>query len=490
MNVLGVFGATDVVHPAACVIRDGRLVAFAEEERFARVKQACGLYPARSIAWCLRQAELSLGDVHTMAFPWDANVNWFRMPLSMARSFVGSRLSKSAAHPRPVPGRPSMGSAALSGLQTLLHLHPWNLQERVILALRDGGFVRDPIPPLRFYRHHLCHAATAFYCSGLDEAAVLIFDGHGEEWTVSIYHGEGRSLRDVRHIGLPHSLGWFYSAATEYLGWDANEGEVKLMGLAPYGRPEPSLRAFVEEFLQLTNDGVRIDPDCIFYGRRSYGRFFGDKLVDRLGPPRSPDEELTQRHRDFAFAVQQRLEEAAVHLARLALRETGSRNLCVAGGVALNCKMTGTLHRARLAERLFVQPLSYDAGAAMGAAMLASEQAGDDCRFAMNHVQVGPEYDDAAIEAVLQRNGLSYRRCDDIADTAATLIADGKVVGWFQGRMEAGPRALGGRSILADPRRASMADVVNDKVKFRERWRPFALSILAELVAVRSGKRA
>jgi carbamoyltransferase len=485
MNVLGIFGATDVVHPSACLVRDGRLTAFAEEERFARVKQACGLFPAQSMAWCVRESGLSLGDIDAIAFGWDAAVNWVRMPLAMAGSFVRSRLSRrhGAETPASPSGRPAMGSAALAGLQTLLHLHPWNLQERVILALRDGGFVRDPVPPLRFYQHHLCHAATAFYGSGFDEAAVLVFDGHGEERTVSIYHGRGRSLRDVRHIGLPHSLGWFYAATTEYLGWDANEGEVKLMGLAPYGRPDPSLRSFVEEFLQLTPDGVRIDPECIFYGRRSYGRIFGDKFADRLGPPRAPHEEITQRHRDIAFAVQQRLEEAALHLARLAVHETGSRNLCVAGGVALNCKMTGTLHRARIADRLFVQPLSYDAGAALGAAMLAAQDAGDDCRFVMDHLQYGPAYDDAAIEAVLQRNGLLYQRCDDVADAAAALVASGKVVGWFQGRMEAGPRALGGRSILADPRHPSMSDTVNDKVKFRERWRPFALSILAERAA-------
>jgi carbamoyltransferase len=483
VNVLGVFGATDVVHPAACVLVDGRLVAFAEEERFARVKQASGLFPARAMASCLQQAGLSLRDVHALGFGWDANVNWFRLPLSMMRSFVRSRFASRTAPSPPPPGRPAMGSGALSGLQSLLHLHPWTLQERLILALREAGFVRDPIPPIRFYQHHLCHAATAFYASGLPESAVLVFDGHGEERTVSIYHGQGRSLRDVRHVGLPHSLGWFYSAATEYLGWDANEGEVKLMGLAPYGRPDATLRAAVEAFLELTPDGVRLDPDVIFYGRRSYGRFFGDKIVDRLGPPRSPDEELTQRHRDFAFAVQHRLEEAALHLARIALRETGSRNLCVAGGVALNCKMTGMLHRERLADHLFVQPLSYDAGAALGAGMLASEQAGDDCRFVMEHVQYGPEYDDAAIETVLRRCGVGYRRCDDIADTAAALVADGKIVGWFQGRMEAGPRALGGRSILADPRRIEMSDLVNDKVKFRERWRPFALSILAERAA-------
>src|SRR5688572_18078046 len=190
MNVLGMFGATDVVHPAACLLRDGRVVAFVEEERFARVKQACGLFPVRAMAWCLREGGLSLGDVDSLAFGWDANVNWMRMPLSMARSFARSRVAHLGPKaPASIPGRPAMGSAALAGLQTLLHLHPWNLRERLILALREGGFVRDRIPPLRFYQHHLCHAATAFYCSGLSEAAVLVFDGHGEERTVSIFHG-------------------------------------------------------------------------------------------------------------------------------------------------------------------------------------------------------------------------------------------------------------------------------------------------------------
>jgi carbamoyltransferase len=485
LNVLGVLGATDLLHPAACLLQDGRLVALAEEERFARVKQARGLFPAQAMAWCLRESGLSLSDVDVIAFGWDATVSWLRMPLSMARSFVGSRLTKTISRGATiaVPGRPPMGSAVLAGLQSLLHLHPRTVREGLILALREGGFVRDEIPPLRYYKHHLCHAATAFYCSGLSEAAVLVFDGHGEEHTISIYHGSGRSLRSVRHIGLPHSLGWFYSAMTEYLGWDPNEGEVKLMGLAPYGGPDPALHAFVAEFLRLTPDGVRVDPDCIFYGSRSYGRFFGDKIAARLGPPRGPAEEITQRHRDIAYAVQQRLEEAALHLARLALRETGSRNLCIAGGVALNCKMNGVLHRAGIADRLFVQPLSYDAGSALGAAMLAAEEGGDDCRFTMEHLQYGPAYDDATIETVLRRNGLCYRRSDDIVEDAAALVAQGKVVGWFQGRMEAGPRALGGRSIIADPRTAAMSDTVNDKVKFRERWRPFALSILAERAA-------
>ena len=484
--MLGVLGATDLLHPAACLLRDGRLVAFAEEERFARVKQARGLFPAEAMAWCLRDGGLSLRDVDALAFGWDANVSWLRMPLSMASSFLSSRLSPrtfARAPSAPATVRPPMGSAVLAGLQSLLHLHPWTVQEGLILALREGGFVRDPIPPLRFYQHHLCHAATAFYCSGLNEAAILVFDGHGEERTVSFYYGKDRSLRPLRHLRLPHSLGWFYCAMTEYLGWDANEGEVKMMGLAPYGRPDPALRAFVERFLELTPDGIRLDPDCIFYGRRSYGRFFGDKIADSLGPPRGSREEITQRHKDIAFAAQERLEEASIHLARLVLRETQSRNLCVAGGVALNCKMTGTLHRAGIADRLFVQPLSYDAGSAMGAAMLAAEEAGDDCRFTMEHLQYGPEYDDSAIEAVLQRNRLSYRRSADIADEAAALVANGKVVGWFQGRMEAGPRALGGRSIIADPRPAAMSDTVNNKVKFREPWRPFALSILAERAA-------
>jgi carbamoyltransferase len=481
MNVLGVFGATDVVHPAACLLRDGRLVAFAEEERFARVKQAAGLFPAQAMRWCLQEGGLTLSEIDTIAFGWDANVNWGRMPLFLAKSFVQNKLTrKKTVRVPPAPGRPSLGSAALTGLQSLLHLHPWNLQERIILALRDGGYVRDRIPPIRFFQHHLCHAATAFYCSGFDAAAVLIFDGHGEERTVSIYRGEGLTLRDVHHVPVPHSLGWFYSAFTEYLGWDANEGEVKLMGLAPYGQPDPEIRSFVEQFLQLTPDGVRIDPDCIFYGARSYGRFFGDKVVASLGPPRAPHEELTERHRNIAFAVQEHLEAAALHLAQIAVQRAGSRNLCIAGGVALNCKMTGRLHRSDVADRVFVQPLSYDAGVALGAAMLAATGAGEDPRFTQEHVRFGPQYSDDAIEQVLKRNGLAYQRCDHIEEAVASRLARGEVVGWFQGRMEAGPRALGGRSILADPRSASMSDRVNDKVKFRERWRPFALSILAE----------
>ena len=252
------------------------------------------------------------------------------------------------------------------------------------------------------------------------------------------------------------------------------------MGLAPFGNPNPELEALVAEVLELTDDGYRIDADYLFYGRRSYGKFFSDALVARLGPPRGPNDPITDVHRDLARAVQSRLEQAGIHMAKRALRLTGSRNLCLAGGVALNCKMNGEINQAGVAENIFVQPISYDAGVALGAAQLVAMDNDEDCRFVMDHLYWGPGFTDEQIEATLRANRIAYRRADDVVAEAAAMVADGLIVGWFQGRMECGPRALGGRSILADPRDPDMKDTVNDRVKFREEWRPFALSIQEE----------
>jgi carbamoyltransferase len=252
------------------------------------------------------------------------------------------------------------------------------------------------------------------------------------------------------------------------------------MGLAPFGKPNAELEALVAKVLELTDDGYRVNADYLFYGRRSYGKFFSDALVARLGRPRGPDDPITDQHRDLARAVQARLEQAGIHMARRALRLAGSRNLCLAGGVALNCKMNGEINQAGIADDIFVQPLSHDGGVALGAAQLLAMRNDEDCRFRMEHLYWGPGYDDAQIEAALRANQIPYRQSHDVAEEAAAMIAAGKIVGWFQGRMECGPRALGGRSILADPRDPDMKDRVNDRVKFREEWRPFALSILEE----------
>jgi len=481
VNVLGLIAVDVGGHPSACVLRDGRLVAFAEEERFVRVKQALGYFPSRALRFCLDEAKMDLKDVDLIAFGWDATAYRWRFPLFLARSFVSHRLSGRRSRPRlRAPGRPSLGSAVLGGVRSLVAFQPKTLTEGIVLGLRDAGFGGGPVPPIVFIRHHLAHAASAYYCSGFDESAILVFDGHGEENATTVFRGEGRRIVRLKEINIPHSLGWYYSAFTEFLGWNPNEGEVKLMGLAPFGERDPEAEALVRDVLQLTEDGYRVDADYLFYGRRSYGKFFSDAVVERLGPPRGRDEPLTDRHRAIARAVQDRLEEAGVHLAGLATRLAGSRRLCLAGGVALNCKMNGEIHRRGVAEEIFIQPLAYDGGVSLGAAQVVAAEKGDDPRFEMDHLYWGPSYGDDEIEAVLRSSRAAYRRSPRVGHEAARMIAAGKIVGWFQGRMEGGPRALGGRSILADPRRPEMKDLVNDRVKFRESWRPFALSILEE----------
>lgn len=481
MNVLGIIAVDVGGHPSACLLKDGRLIAFVEEERFVRVKQALGYFPSHSIRFCLDTAKLSLSDVDVIAFGWDANAYRWRFPAFLAKSFLQHRvLGGSRQRPRPVEGRPRLGSAVISGIRSLVSFQPKTLIENIVLGLRDAGYKDARIPPVVFIKHHLAHAASAFYCSGFEESAILVFDGHGEENTTTIFRGEGRRIELLKEINIPNSLGWFYSAFTEFLGWNPNEGEVKLMGLAPFGKPNAEVERLVSEILEITEDGIRVDADYLFYGQRSYGKFFSDLLVERLGPPRTRGEALTDHHRDISWAVQSRLEEAGLHLARMATRLAGSRKLCLAGGVALNCKMNGEIHKRGVAEEMFVQPIAYDGGVSLGAAMVVAMERGDDCRFPMDHLYWGPEYGDDEIEAVLTGSGAWYRRSDRVAEEGARLIADGKIVGFFQGRMECGPRALGGRSILADPRQPEMKDRVNDRVKFRESWRPFALSILEE----------
>lgn len=481
MNVLGLISCDVSGHPSACVLKDGVLVAFAEEERFVRVKQALGFFPSRAIRYCLGEAGLALADIDHIAFGWDANAYRFRFPWFLAKSFVRHKLRPGHVQVRPAAGgRPALGSAVGSGLRSLLSFQPATLMERIVLGLRDAGCREDRIPPVTYVKHHLAHAASAFYCSGFEESAVLVFDGHGEENTTTIFRGDGRQLTLLKAIDIPDSLGWFYSAFTEFLGWNPNEGEVKLMGLAPFGKADAAIDRLVSEVLQLTGDGFRVDADFLFYGRRSYGKFFSDALVDRLGRPRAQGEPITDVHRAIARAVQRRLEEAGLHLATLAMRLAGSRRLCMAGGVALNCKMNGEIHKAGIADEIFVQPVSHDGGVSLGAALVVAMAGGDDARFRMEHAYWGPEYSNDRIEASLKANRVPYRRVADLAEEGARRLVDGQIIGWFQGRLECGPRALGARSILADPRPADMKDRVNDRVKFREGWRPFALSILEE----------
>lgn len=479
MNILGLIFHEDFGHPSACLLQDGKLTAFVEEERLIRVKQAKSYFPSKSIAYCLNKGKIGLQDVDLLAFGWDAKNYRFKYPLFLVQSFLKYRIFHKKLKKNHSP-RPKMGAAVFSGFKDILNYHPQNLKQQIILGLNEAGFNKEEIPPLVFVKHHHAHAASAFYCSGFDEAAILAADGHGEENTITIFKGEGKNIKLLKEINIPHSLGWFYSAFTEYLGWDPNEGEVKLMGLAPFGQPNPEIKTVIDDMVTIIPKGVKLNPNYLFYHNRSYGRFYSDAVVDRLGLPRGKNEEITQRHKDIAFAVQEKLEEAGISLARKALQLAGSQNLCLVGGVALNCKMNGEIHKSGIAKNIFVQPISYDAGVSLGAAMMASMQRDEDCRFPMAHVYLGPSYSDEEIKKVLIRNKVTFEERKNIAQYGAQLLIQGKIVGWFQGQLEAGPRALGDRSILADPRDPQMKDKVNDSVKFRENWRPFALSILEE----------
>jgi carbamoyltransferase len=324
-----------------------------------------------------------------------------------------------------------------------------------------------------FVDHHLSHAISAYAYSGFDEAAVVVVDGRGAWEATSIWQGRAGRLEHVFTIPWPNSLGLFYAAFTEYLGFQPYSDEWKVMGLAPYGGPGVDLH----NFIQLDHGFYEVDAPRLL-GRESS---LGTTIADRLGPKRVAESEIEDRYKNVAFAVQDVCEEAMLAVAQLALKRTGCRNLCLAGGVALNSKANGRILASGMVERVFIQPAASDDGVALGAALAPCLESGGRLPVKpMRHAYLGTGYDDAQIEPVLRTYKLRYTRLDDVAGTTADLLADGKIVGWFQGRMEFGPRALGSRSILADPRDPEMNAKVNNAVKFREWWRPFAPSLLAE----------
>jgi carbamoyltransferase len=319
----------------------------------------------------------------------------------------------------------------------------------------------------------LAHAISAYAFSGFQEAATLVVDGRGAWEATSLWYGHQGKLDHVLTIPWPNSLGLFYAAFTEHLGFQPNSDEWKVMGLAPYGGPGADLR----QFIQLDPDFYRVNAPLLL----STGNGSPSGIAARLGAARLPESEIEGRHKDLAFAVQEICERAMLALVHEAVTRTGCRNLCLAGGVALNSKANGNILASGLVDQLFVQPAAADDGAALGAALAPYLEANERLPLkAMRHVYLGPAYDDAQIEKVLSTYKLRSTRLDNVASTTADLLAHGKIIGWFQGRMEFGPRALGNRSILADPRDPEMKARVNNAVKFREWWRPFAPSILSE----------
>jgi carbamoyltransferase len=449
---------------AACLVRDGDIVAAAQEERFTRKKHDAG-FPTNAVAYCLKEAGIGIGDVEYVGF--------YDKPLLKFERLVESYLG-----------------IAPKGLRSFLMAMPVWLKDklftrRLVLGQLDG-FEGEVL----FTEHHESHAASACYPSPFVEAAVLTMDGVGE-WATSSYGvGHGKELELLAEIHYPHSLGMLYSAFTYYTGFKVNSGEYKVMGLAPYGQPR-FVERILDKVVELKDDGsFKLDMRYFNYleGLTMTGPAF-DELFE--GPPRAAEAQLSQREMDLAASIQVVTEEVVLRMARHVHRETGMENLCLAGGVALNCVANGRLLREGPFRRIWIQPAAGDAGGAVGVALAIHHKVlGNDRRVysegdGMHGSYLGPADADADIEAFLRSVGAVYERAeseDALVEAAARLLADEKVVGWHQGRMEFGPRALGGRSILGDPRSTKMQSVMNLKIKYRESFRPFAPSVLREHV--------
>ena len=461
MNILGI---SAYYHDSAAVlVRDGDIVAAAQEERFTRLKHDPG-FPEKAIQYCLEEGEVVASDLDLVVF-YDKPFLKFERILET-----------------------SLGYAPL-GIRSFLRAMPLWLKQKLWLPQLLSEKL-DFEGKVLFPEHHESHAASAFFPSPFEEAAILTMDGVGEWATTSFGTGRGKRIELASEIRFPHSLGLLYSAFTYYTGFRVNSGEYKVMGLAPYGEPK-YVDLILDKLVDLKADGsFKLDMKYFNYctgltmTNDRFHKLFG-------GPPREPESAMRQRDMDLARSIQVVTEEVMLRMVRHVHAETGCENLCLAGGVALNCVGNGRILREGPFKRIWIQPAAGDAGGALGAALLAwyqvlgNERIVEGERDVQKASLLGPSFSDEEVERSLRERGASYRLLEagEVAGTVARLLADGRVVGWFQGRMEFGPRALGSRSIIGDARSKTMQSIMNLKIKYRESFRPFAPTVLAERVS-------
>ena len=456
---------------AACLIQDGDIIAAAQEERFTRIKHDSA-FPANAIKYCLKEAKISLNQIENIVFYEKPFLKFDRLLETYLAFAPKGFVSFAKAMPFWVKDKLFQKSAITKEIEFLFGKEV-NWSERLL-----------------FSEHHLSHAASAFYPSPFERAAVLTLDGVGEWTTTSLALGKGKEIKVIKEIKFPHSLGLLYSAFTYYTGFKVNSGEYKVMGLAPYGEPR-YLSLIKENLINIADDGsFQLDMSYFNYAT---GLTMTNKKFDKLfgGPPRKSETNLTQREMDLAASIQKVTEEIIIKLAKDIAKETGEKNLCLAGGVALNCVANGILLREKIFDHIWIQPAAGDAGGALGAALSMwyqhhnKERSPSKGSDAMKGAYLGPEFSDAEIEDELVKCGAIFTKLSEIEmiEEVVSALTNEKVVGWMQGRMEFGPRALGGRSIIADPRSPKMQKQLNLKIKYRESFRPFAPSVLCEDVS-------
>jgi carbamoyltransferase len=443
---------------AACLIREGEIIAAAQEERFSRKKHD-EAYPARAIEYCLKEGGVKPADLALVAFYEKPFLKFDRI----LHSYLGNA--------------PSGLGSFLKSIPLWIKKKIW-LKDQIAKQLGFGGRIVFP-------EHHESHAASAFYPSPFQEAAIVTVDGVGEWTTTSIGQGRGNQIELEYELKFPHSLGLLYSAFTYYCGFKVNSGEYKLMGLAPYGEAKYKEK-ILGELIDLKGDGS-FRLNMRYFDFETGSKMISGAFADLFGgPPREPEGILRQRDMDLARSIQEVTEEVMYRIAVTARERTGQKNLCLAGGVALNCVANGRILREKIFERIWIQPAAGDAGGALGAALFAwhnylgKSRSADGEKDSQKGSLLGPSHDEAEIAAFLKKENVAARRleAEEIAGVVADLIAAEKVVGWFQGRMEFGPRALGARSILGDARSPQMQERMNLKIKFRESFRPFAPAVL------------
>ena len=461
MNILGI--SAFYHDSAACLVQDGNIIAAAQEERFTRKKHDFN-FPNNAIAFCLNEGNIKASEVDYVAF--------YDKPFIKFERILETYLAY-----------------APLGIRSFIKAIPLWIKQKLFMK----EFIKKELDydgTILFPEHHESHAASAFFPSPFQRAAFLTMDGVGEWATTSYGAGSANQVRLLAEIHFPHSLGLLYSAFTYYTGFRVNSGEYKVMGLAPYGEPKYK-DLILSELMDLKEDGsFKLNMDYFDFcaGLTMTGKKFATLFG---GPPRKPESLLTQRDMDLARSIQEVTEEVMLRIARFIHKETGEKNLCLAGGVALNCVGNGRILRESPFENIWIQPAAGDAGGALGAALFVWHQYLENPRTASGHRDVqrgsylGPEYKNGYIAEYLENHAIPYRLLsdDEIPETIADLIAQEKVIGWFEGHMEFGPRALGARSIIGDARSSKMQEVMNLKIKFRESFRPFAPSVLKERVA-------
>jgi carbamoyltransferase len=460
---------------AAAILKDGEMIAAAQEERFSRKKHDAG-FPSKAIAYCLKEAGVTIDKLHTVVF-YDKPLLKFERLLETYYAF------------------------APKGIASFMMAMPIWLNEKLFLK----KIIREELKKIQNYdkkklkllfpEHHLSHAASAFYPSPFEEAAILTIDGVGEWATTTICKGKGNQIEIIKQLNFPHSIGLLYSAFTYYLGFKVNSGEYKLMGLAPYGDPASTqtkefINTIKTKLVTVFEDGS-VFLDQHYFNYAAGLRMVKDEAFKQLFgfSRKEPDEELQQKHCNLALAIQYVTEDIVLKLAKHAKELTGCKNICLSGGVALNCVANGKLQNEKLFDEIFIQPASGDAGGSVGAALAAHYIYFEKERRIINEMDtmkgsyLGPSFTNEEIQTTTDSFNAGYQRYENsnsLNETVAKLINEGNVIGWFQGRMEFGPRALGNRSILADSRNPEMQKKLNLKIKYREGFRPFAPAVLAE----------